>query len=213
MTFHEAILPPFLIFLLPSFFLTSNPFSYPSPLPLPPPHPSLTSSVFLLLSSPTSSFFHPRHFSSFLLPPFYHLSFLFSSFISLHPPHLSRSLCPPPLFFTTSLNLSTPLLPLLCNTTIMYVLTIMWLYTYYHQFNTFKLVSPSKLAVVTWHFPSGSSDDSNTKSQGNSSSALTFTISPIFEKKWDRTTRQLMINNSNNYIQGVPKKRSSNLKF
>ena len=127
---------------LPTLFPTPHLFPYPL---LIPPLPLLSSSSSPhqppLFSTPA-----PSHLF-YSLPFIISLSYSLPSFPSI--PLIFLVLSAPPLFFTTSLNLSTPLLPLLCNTTIMYVLTIMLLYTYYHQFNTFKLVSPSKLAVVT----------------------------------------------------------------
>lgn len=44
--------------------------------------------------------------------------------------------------------------------------------------NVFKFVSPSKLAVVMKHFPSGSDDFNNTKSHGTSQSLDALTKSP-----------------------------------
>lgn len=44
--------------------------------------------------------------------------------------------------------------------------------------NVFKLVSPSKLAVVIWHFEFGSLDLIKTKSHGTSQSLTAITISP-----------------------------------
>lgn len=44
--------------------------------------------------------------------------------------------------------------------------------------DTFRLVSPSRLAVVMWQVPSARSDDSSTKSAGKVSSLATRTMSP-----------------------------------
>lgn len=46
---------------------------------------------------------------------------------------------------------------------------------------TFRLVSPSRLAVVMWHVPSARSDDKSTRSAGNVSSLATLTISPTYK--------------------------------
>lgn len=47
---------------------------------------------------------------------------------------------------------------------------------------TFRFVSPSKLAVVTWHEPSSRSEDRSTKSAGKISSLAIRTISPTYKK-------------------------------
>ena len=48
---------------------------------------------------------------------------------------------------------------------------------------TFRLVSPSRFAVVTKHVPCWSAEDSRIKSQGNSSFVFTLTISPTCQIK------------------------------
>lgn len=58
---------------------------------------------------------------------------------------------------------------------------------------TFRLVSPSRLAVVMWHVPSARSDDKSTRSAGNVSSLATLTISPTYKNTgwtsvWGRST-------------------------
>lgn len=54
--------------------------------------------------------------------------------------------------------------------------------------HTFRLVSPSRLAVVMWQVPSARSDDSSTKSAGKVSSLATRTMSPTWVDRKESAT-------------------------
>lgn len=61
--------------------------------------------------------------------------------------------------------------------------------------HTFRLVSPSRLAVVMWQVPSARSDDSSTKSAGKVSSLATRTMSPTWvDRKTSATVPEKTFN-------------------